>query len=229
MGGGSHVSCAVPRDILSSTFVSAPEPVWTFYRTEKSLAPTGIRSRDCPARRPVTTPPELSQLQLSDGRELYVTWFRMRKCCRAIDCEAWEAEFVIYYKGVTCWGSLAIIGEDKNNEEHQASFAVDTSWVRLWSFAATPARIIGSLHQAVSLCGQAGRTSEKKQLIFEYTQPTKYASGTISWSLCPSKHAPKYILSWCILELRIRTLRIFKDFILSLSSKEEMKIGTGFL
>jgi len=38
----------------------APEAVWMFWRTEKSPAPVGIRTRDRPARSQVTVPTKLS-------------------------------------------------------------------------------------------------------------------------------------------------------------------------
>jgi hypothetical protein len=55
---------------------SAPEPVWTYWRREKSTSWTGIRTPDRPARSPVATPITLSRLVyfnfLHYGRNLFV-------------------------------------------------------------------------------------------------------------------------------------------------------------
>jgi hypothetical protein len=45
----------------------APEPVWTFWRRDKSVAPAGIWTPDRPVRSLVAIPTTLSQFPASDG------------------------------------------------------------------------------------------------------------------------------------------------------------------
>ena len=58
----------------------APEPVWTFWRSEKSLAPTGIRTPDRPARSLVATPSTLLHQQIP----LLKTYFGRPKHVRSL-------------------------------------------------------------------------------------------------------------------------------------------------
>jgi hypothetical protein len=63
----------------------APKLDWTFWRREKSAAPHGIRTPDCPARSPVAVPTANALQQRA------VTWFKSADWLRG----TLETEFVL--------------------------------------------------------------------------------------------------------------------------------------
>jgi len=56
-----------------------PEPVWTFWRMEKSLSPAGIQTLDCPAHSLVSIMMRLFQIILCSQSLLYAP-FRKDIC-----------------------------------------------------------------------------------------------------------------------------------------------------